>query len=96
MDFLYAYECAAEVYSLSGGKEQSISKPFALLSTDRLSTVRYRLAKHLKTDPSMLYVEVHSDEGLRVVPFQYTFNERYGRQYTEETSYRVSPEQYSQ
>ena len=58
--------------------------------------MRYKLAKHLKTDPAMIYVEVHSADGLRVVPFEYMLNERYTKQYTEEAGYRTPPEQYSQ
>ena len=99
MDFLYSYECSADIYSLSSGKQQTINKPFPLLSTDRLSTVRYRLAKHLGVDPSMLYTEVQSGDGpesLVVVPFQYSFHDKYSRQYTEEASQRVPPDQYAQ
>ena len=74
MDFLYAYECSVDAYALSDARHKHIDNPFTLLSTDRLSTVRYRLAKHLGKDPNMVYIEIHTDEGIRVTPFQYIAN----------------------
>lgn len=79
MDFLYAYECSVDAYAIGGERHIQLEKPFALLSTDRLSTVRYRLAKQLGKDPNMVYVEIISDEGVRVTPFQYLANVQYSR-----------------
>ena len=58
--------------------------------------MRFKLAKHLKVDPAMLYIEVHSEEGLKVVPFQYMLNERLTKQYTADAGYRAAPDQYSE
>ncbi len=96
MDTLYAYDCSVDTYALSDARHRHLDKPFPLLSTDRLSTVRFRLAKHLGQDPNMIYVEIHSDEGIRVTPFQYIANPQYSRHYTDEVNYRPTPAEYNE
>ena len=79
---------------MSGNKVLHADEPFGVFSADRLSTIRYRVAKFLRKDPANVYVEVQA-QGTRVVPFQINPNPPYVRQSPEEAAYRPPPDQYT-
>ena len=59
---MYKYEFTAEMYYMGKSKVDVLELPDSILSIDRLSTIRYKIANYLKADPYRIYVEVVTED----------------------------------
>jgi hypothetical protein len=78
MEYVFAYDSSVEVFYIGSDKKTVLADALHILSVDRMSTIRYRLAKILKLEPEHIYVEIKSADRL-ILPFSYFVDDAIAR-----------------